>query len=129
MEKFRSEVLARCLSEKLPTPEMYADYLIHNYGIQVNQIFYLLGRRKEKNPEIKLALAELTFTFDHEMVAFPADFLIRRTGRLYFVPESVRMLAKHIVHDWAEVFKKTKSEEVDMVQKIMDDYEDVRHFS
>lgn len=50
-----------------------------------------------------MALAELHFGIDYEMVHNPMDFFIRRTGRLYFDIDSVRNLMDPVL----EVFKST----------------------
>ena len=68
-------------------------YLVTTYGAQSEEIWKRFGERTEPDTEERLLLAELSFCLDHEMVHTPADFFIRRTGRLYFDIESVR---KHL---------------------------------
>ena len=62
----------------------YAEYLVGNYGKQVEDVFGYYKTRKEEDPEIRLALSELEFTVKEEAVHSIMDFFERRTGRLYF---------------------------------------------
>ncbi|WP_421875121.1 glycerol-3-phosphate dehydrogenase/oxidase [Marinoscillum sp.] len=62
----------------------YAEYLVGNYGKQVEDIFKIYKSRNENDPEVRLALSELEFTVNEEAVHSIMDFFERRTGRLYF---------------------------------------------
>lgn len=58
--------------------------LVTTYGIQAEQILSLFDSFSDSDPAWRLLKAELHFGIAHEMVTGPADFFIRRTGRLYF---------------------------------------------
>jgi glycerol-3-phosphate dehydrogenase len=63
-----------------------ARYLVHTYGTEAGSILeraYGL-HRAETDPQRRLLRAELEHAIDHEGVCTLSDFLIRRTGRLYF---------------------------------------------
>lgn len=64
--------------------EDQASYLVHNYGRQCSSILARLEGMTDNAGIIALTLAELAFCFDHEMIVKPSDFLVRRTGLLYF---------------------------------------------
>ncbi len=64
--------------------EEQASYLVHNYGRQCSSILARLEGMTNNAGITALTLAELSFCFDHEMIIKPADFLVRRTGLLYF---------------------------------------------
>lgn len=64
--------------------EDQASYLVHNYGRQCSSILARLEGMTDNAGIIALTLAELGFCFDHEMIVKPSDFLVRRTGLLYF---------------------------------------------
>jgi len=64
--------------------EDQASYLVHNYGRQCSSILARLEGMTNNAGITALTLAELSFCFDHEMIVRPADFLVRRTGLLYF---------------------------------------------
>ena len=78
-------------------PSLYASYLVHNYGPAVWDIWQTaLDSDQDQSIEERLILAELQHCFEHEMVLKPLDFVVRRTGRIYFLPESVT-LVKQII--------------------------------
>lgn len=61
-----------------------AGYLVHLYGKQATDILEYALKHEESDPEVGLVLAELWFSINHEMVVGGTDFLVRRTGLLYF---------------------------------------------
>lgn len=69
-------------------PGFYADYLVENYG---HESLNILGAsaKFEAAPETALLRAELDYCLTEELVLKPADFLERRTGRLYFYIKSI----------------------------------------
>ena len=64
--------------------EEQASYLVSNYGRQCSSILSLLEEMKDNAGVMALSRAELQFCIEHEMVIKPSDFLVRRTGLLYF---------------------------------------------
>jgi glycerol-3-phosphate dehydrogenase len=58
--------------------------LVTTYGAQTEQILASFDSFDDPDPAWRLLRAELQFGIAHEMVTSPADFFIRRTGRLYF---------------------------------------------
>jgi len=80
------------------------DYLVHNYGKQTDVILKKFEELREINPKIRLAKAELWFCLQYEMVQTPLDFFTRRTGRLYFDIESVKILKEPILSEFMTVF-------------------------
>jgi len=80
------------------------DYLVHNYGKQTDVILKKFEKLTEINPKIRLAKAELWFCLQYEMVQTPLDFFIRRTGRMYFDIESVRILKETILKEFTSIF-------------------------
>ncbi|MBX2963163.1 MAG: glycerol-3-phosphate dehydrogenase/oxidase [Cyclobacteriaceae bacterium] len=64
--------------------EQYADYLVHTYGKQSDEILRYMDKLQDESPAMCLVKAELYFTVDHEMVLTALDFFNRRTGMLYF---------------------------------------------
>lgn len=79
--------------------------LVQRYGKQTESILEKFRELKDKDPEIRLAKAELWFTLHNEMVAEPLDFFERRTGRLYFNALSIEKLIKPVLSEFAKVFK------------------------
>ncbi|MFC5272264.1 glycerol-3-phosphate dehydrogenase/oxidase [Adhaeribacter terreus] len=71
-------------------PETMA-YLVRTYGINTKAILKEACRLKAENlaPENRLLQAEICYTIQNEGVTNLSDFLIRRTGKLYFERETI----------------------------------------
>jgi glycerol-3-phosphate dehydrogenase len=70
-----------------------ATYLAHLYGHQANIIVDYLKKNMTENPECDLMLAQAWFSMHYEMSIYPLDFIIRRSGLLFFNrPKIVRWL-------------------------------------
>jgi len=60
-------------------------YLVHLYGRQADEILKVAESANGKdNAELNLTLAEMRFALDYEQVVHADDFLVRRTGMLFF---------------------------------------------
>lgn len=82
----------------------FANYLVHNYGKQTDEILVLLETHPEGDPDLALIKAELHFTFHHEMIITPSDFLIRRTGLLFFNIVRLIKLMDPVLHEFRKYF-------------------------
>lgn len=80
VKTYVKEIQAKVEAKGLPA--WRAAYLVHNYGLQTDEI--LAKMESGADPERALILAETDFAFQREFATGPADVLIRRTGRLYF---------------------------------------------
>jgi glycerol-3-phosphate dehydrogenase len=80
-------------------------YLVTNYGRQTDGILENYRKLKDKDPHWRLMKAELHFGLEHEMIQNPMDFLIRRTGRLYFDIGSVRKYQDKVIDACAKKLK------------------------
>ena len=80
-------------------------YLVTNYGRQTDRILENYRNLKDKDPHWRLMKAELHFGLEHEMIQNPMDFLIRRTGRLYFDIHSVRQYQDKVIDVCAKKLK------------------------
>ncbi|MGE0589786.1 MAG: glycerol-3-phosphate dehydrogenase/oxidase [Cyclobacteriaceae bacterium] len=85
--------------------ESHAHYLVNTYGKQSDLIMERFNESDEPVLELRLLLAELWFAVHYEMVGSVQDFLIRRTGRLYFDIHSVRTFGKDVVDQMANYLK------------------------
>lgn len=77
--------------------------LYHRYGAHASDIAQEAVMR-EGPPEMALLLAELQYGVQHEMVTELSDFLVRRTGRLYFDRALADLHAERLNRDLAEFF-------------------------
>jgi len=84
--------------------EEQAAYLVHNYGKQTGLILAILETLENNTGVIALVKAELQFCLEHEMVLKPSDFLIRRTGLLYFNRPLLDELFIPVLHLFKEQF-------------------------
>ncbi len=82
VREYSNEIAARV--ESLGLKGDHATYLVHLYGKQADAIIDYATQHAEIDPEICLAKAELWFALHHEMVVHVTDFLVRRTGLVYF---------------------------------------------
>jgi len=80
-------------------------YLVTNYGKQTELILENFRGLSDADPFWRMLKAELLFALEHEMVHNPMDFLIRRTGRLYFDIESVREHLEQVADVCAQELK------------------------
>ena len=76
---------------KLGLPEAKAKYLVENFGRQTDQILTSMDASFDNDtPDLTLLKAELDFCIENEMVCSLQDFLVRRTGLMYFNIKVVR---------------------------------------
>jgi glycerol-3-phosphate dehydrogenase len=76
--------------------------LYHRYGANAAGIAQEAVMR-EGPPAMALILAELEYGVRHEMVTELSDFLVRRTGRLYFAKAEGDLHAERLNRDLAEL--------------------------
>lgn len=81
-----------------------ADYLVHNYGQQTDTILDHFLDQEDKSATA-LALSELWFGLNFEMVNASMDFFSRRTGRMYFNIKSVRELQDIVINKLSKELK------------------------
>ncbi|MGJ8739148.1 glycerol-3-phosphate dehydrogenase C-terminal domain-containing protein, partial [Zobellia laminariae] len=79
-------------------------FLVTNYGKQTEMILENYAGIKDSDKYVRMAKAELRFGIDYEMVQNPMDFFIRRTGRLYFDIDSVRLLMEPILEEFKSIY-------------------------
>lgn len=92
-------------------------YLVHNYGTATEDIINLAFEigNSVKNAHIRILTAEIIYCIENEMVTNVSDFIIRRTGLLYFDMPT----AKAIYTDVANVIAdRLNLDEVEKQQQI-----------
>ncbi len=103
VKKYIAEIHQRIKTDGFS--EYDAWYLVTNYGIQTDMILDYYTDVKAGDNAIRMAIAELRFGIDYEMVRTPMDFFIRRTGRLYFDIGSIEPLMDPILAEFEKIFK------------------------
>ncbi|MDQ3190218.1 MAG: glycerol-3-phosphate dehydrogenase/oxidase [Bacteroidota bacterium] len=85
-----------------------AEYLVRTYGKQTDLLLQKLDEFKDEDPEILLARTELWFTLNYEAVFHLHDFIIRRSGKLYFDVAIIKKLLPvllsdmQVYHSWSD---------------------------
>ena len=102
VKKYRKELQQRLIATDLK--KRHIRYLVANYGRQADIIISNFFEKDGKNVEEMLAKAELAYLISHESVHKAADYFIRRTGRLYFLIESVEPILETVLSEMASYF-------------------------
>lgn len=84
--------------------EKDAQYLVHNYGKQTDNILKKFDEFTDENQQEKMIKAEVWFAIHYEMACNPTDFFMRRTGRLFFDAHSVRTYKNLVINLFQEHF-------------------------
>lgn len=94
VEQYTAQIAARIVPDGLD--KSYAQFLVFNFGAATDAILATFDRIKSQYDDVRVAvaIAELDYCYRHEMVATVSDFLIRRTGRLYFHRRTVEPLVR-----------------------------------
>lgn len=108
-----------CICEDVGVDPYYGWYLVTNYGRQAANILNALPNYKTDDQEFSIALSELDFCLEHEMVQRAEDFFVRRTGRLYFDILSIKKIKEPIIKRLAEALS-WSDERLQKEREIMD---------
>jgi len=104
-------------------------FLVTNYGIQTETILGYYSKRRIKDNEVRMALAELQFGIEYEMVQNPMDFFIRRTGRLYFDIEGVKSLMDPVLAEFKKVYKVNDTQIAEWKEELNNQIEEHSNFT
>lgn len=107
--------------------------LVQKYGTNTKKILakaLLLKEEKEtEDCRINLALAELEYGIEEEMVTNLSDFLIRRTGKLFFERDLItKELCKTLLHHLALLFSWSEDEQEAHTIKFEEEYRNTVEF-
>jgi glycerol-3-phosphate dehydrogenase len=84
--------------------EKDAQYLVYNYGKQTDIILKKFDEFMDEDQQEKMIKAEVWFAINYEMACTPADFFMRRTGRLFFDTHSVFLYKEYVLNKFKEYF-------------------------
>jgi glycerol-3-phosphate dehydrogenase len=102
VKKLESELVSRLDSLNLRGNE--ANNLVHLYGRQVAFILDYVEKHRTDQPECDLILAKAWFAIHHEMAVKPLDFIIRRSGLLYFNRPKIDRWKQPVIEYFAKEF-------------------------
>lgn len=103
VKKYIARVQSKLESEGFTPYDAW--FLVTNYGVQTDWILERFKTFKDADPYWRLMKAELHFALEYEMIQNPMDFLIRRTGRLYFDIESIRTYLDKVVEECGRILE------------------------
>lgn len=108
-----------------------ARILVEKYGTNTMKILNRAAELSSRFPKVaeRLLAAELYYTIEEEMVTQPADFFIRRTGKLYFEREEIEgdyPIVMQILH---ETLNYTSSLQTRYEEEFEKDYKQVISFA
>jgi glycerol-3-phosphate dehydrogenase len=85
----------------------YSELLTKRFGSNVDVIYSLTKALRDEKNELPLFLrAQIRYAAEHEMCISPCDLVMRRTGMMYFAPETIHQYKPAIVnymkdlHSW-----------------------------
>lgn len=87
--QYRVRLEQKCREKGLK--EVNAPYLLQNYGPLAMSLIEDIADDMDMSAEEQLIWNELKFCHNNELIVSPCDYLIRRSGRLYFIPDSINM--------------------------------------
>lgn len=102
--------------------------LVHLYGAQAVVILEDFERHRSGEPGRDLLMAEMAYTIDHEFVVSPLDFLIRRSGMLYFDRPKAAHYMCYMLDFFAARFQWTAKERQAQAEKITSAMDEVIQF-
>jgi len=116
---------------QIKVPGMYIKHLVHKYGtntdIIIEKAFEL--HQEIQDPELRIHKAELWYAIHHEMSISLCDYLIRRTGRLYFQRQELGNLYPILAEMMGELLDWDESKTLREMAKFKKEYEEVLDFS
>ncbi len=126
VKKLELELVSRLDALNLQGNE--ATNLVHLFGRQAVRILDRLENNRTDQPECDLILAKAWFAIHHEMAIKPLDFIIRRSGLLYFNRPKVARWAPDIIELFAAERKWSQSDKEHHQAEVAEALHDVINF-
>lgn len=110
LQHFVQEMIQEAKDLKLD--EKLIRSLVMKYGGNTIKIFQKARELYSKisDPAIRMLFAELRYCIEEEMAATLSDFLIRRTGRLFFERETLSAIYPFLLEEMAKILQWAESE-------------------
>jgi glycerol-3-phosphate dehydrogenase len=102
--------------------------LVHLFGTQAVQIVDYLEAHHTGDPEADLLLAKAWFCLNHEMAMNPADFVVRRSGLLYFNRPKMLRYADAVTGFFARELNWDEPARASAHQTLLDELKAVQNF-
>jgi len=115
---------------QIKVPGIYVRHLVHKYGtntdVIIEKAFELY--QKIQDPELRIQMAELWYCVHHEMSVSLSDYLIRRTGRLYFQRQGLGNLYPTLAEMMGELLGWNEAQILREMGKFKKEYDAVLNF-
>ncbi|MGW9987850.1 glycerol-3-phosphate dehydrogenase/oxidase [Staphylococcus hominis] len=105
-----------------------AHNLASKYGSNVDKLFAIAQLTNEKDLNMPLELyVQLVYSVQNEMVYKPTDFLIRRTGKLYFDINTVKQYKQAIIDELDKLLNYTAEQKNEFSKEVDKAIEEATH--
>ena len=105
-----------------------AHNLASKYGSNVDKLFAIAQLTNEKDLNMPLELyVQLVYSVQNEMVYKPTDFLIRRTGKLYFDINTVKQYKQAIIDEIDKLLNYTAEQKNEFSKEVDEAIEEATH--
>ena len=105
-----------------------AHNLASKYGSNVDKLFAIAQLTNEKDFNMPLELyVQLVYSVQNEMVYKPTDFLIRRTGKLYFDINTVKQYKQAIIDELDKLLNYTAEQKNEFSKEVDEAIEEATH--
>lgn len=105
-----------------------AHNLVSKYGSNVDKLFAIAQLTNEKDLNMPLELyVQLVYSVQNEMVYKPTDFLIRRTGKLYFDINTVKQYKQAIIDELDKLLNYTAEQKNEFSKEVDEAIEEATH--
>jgi len=105
-----------------------AHNLASKYGSNVDKLFAIAQLTNEKDLNMPLELyVQLVYSVQNEMVYKPTDFLIRRTGKLYFDINTVKQYKQAIIDELDKLLNYTAEQKNEFSKEVDEAIEEATH--
>ena len=111
-----------------PLTEAQLNGLFHKYGSNAQGIIATIDLKLEDRT-LAILLAELRYCVDNEMIYELSDFLIRRTGRLYFEKPLADKYAEALNQELTNLLGLSEADAKTSLQTYLNESKDVLNFS
>ncbi|MCF6094729.1 glycerol-3-phosphate dehydrogenase/oxidase [Microaerobacter geothermalis] len=117
--------------------EKHVVSLVYRYGTNTLKVLEKAEKLKQgldfnqsiHNTDILVAVAEMHYAIEEEMVANLNDFLIRRTGRLFFERDNLASYYKILLEEMARIFGWTQQMKQTYLDEFEEEYKQVVEFN
>ena len=127
VKKYISEVYSRIQMDGFTEHDAW--YVVTTYGKQTEMILKNYSAIGGSENYERMIRAEVKFAIAYEMASNPLDFFIRRTGRLYFDIESVRLYMDVVLEEFKTAYGYDNGQIQSFKEKLLSELDSHSNFS